>query len=49
MSLNVCADNVPALRLYRKAGFRPEPELLFDYYGEGRPAVRMVLPLRVDV
>ena len=49
VSLNVCSNNAPALGLYSKIGFVPEPELLWDYYGEGRPAVRMVLPLHTDL
>ena len=45
LRLHVSPDNAAAVRLYRKAGFVPECQPRRDYYGEGRAAWVMTLPL----
>ena len=40
--LEVQADNLPAISLYRKLGFR-DLKTLAHYYAKGVPALRMVL------
>lgn len=43
-SLNVALSNSAALRLYEAQGFKRDA-VLEDYYGPGRPGVRMILDL----
>ncbi len=43
-SLNVALSNTAALRLYEAQGFKRDA-VLEDYYGAGRPGMRMTLDL----
>ncbi len=45
VKLHVSPHNAAAVQLYRQAGFVPEAEPRRDYYGQGRPALVMILPL----
>ena len=48
VKLHVSPDNAAAVQLYRQAGFVPEADPRRDYYGRGRPALVMILPLSED-
>ncbi len=48
IKLHVNPHNAAAVQLYRQAGFVPEAEPRRDYYGSGRPALVMILPLSED-